>query len=312
MKKLKLLFFTKDQSEQMEKSSHYLVEELKKQCDVMVWPDEGGIAEVLNQLSYRPDFILLNDCFAPKLGPCVSGLRDIRIPKGIIFHDISNYIPQRKRFIAQENIDIIFVHYRDAFRKWYPRLNKRMIWLPHHANTEIYKDYQQEKTINWLMMGALSYRLYPLRTLMMQRLKEKQGFLYHPHPGYHHENNIQPGSLIGKDYAMEINRAKMFLTCDSIFKYPLMKYFEVLACNTLLVAPFSNELTDLGFIDGKTFVAVERTTFSEAADYYLHHKKERTDIAERGYRMVRERHSTRKRASELITAIETAIINRPS
>lgn len=309
MDKLRLLFFTKDQSEQMEKSSHYLVEELKKQCNLTVWTDEGKIADVLKQLPHKPDFILLNDCFAPKLGPYVTGLRDIRIPKGMIFHDISNYIPERKRFIAQENIDLIFVHYRDTFRKWYPRLNQRMIWLPHHANTEIFKDYELEKSINWLMMGALSHRLYPIRTIMMQRMKDKQGFVYHPHPGHRHENDIQPGSLIGRDYAMEINRAKMFLTCDSIFKYPVMKYFEVLACKTLLLAPSSNELTDLGFIDGKTFVSVERHTFLEAADYYLHHEKERVEIAEKGYRMVREKHSTQKRVSELLAKINTKMKN---
>ncbi|RST76321.1 glycosyltransferase family 1 protein [Siminovitchia acidinfaciens] len=307
MEKLKVLFFTMDQSDQMEKSSHYLAEELKKQCDVMFWRTEGQMANILEQLPYKPDFILLNDCFAPKLGPLIKGLNDVHIPKAIIFHDISNYIHQRKRYIAQENIDMIFVHYRDAFRKWYPQLNRRMIWFPHHANLEIYKDYQLEKNINWLMMGALSSRLYPLRTLMLQRLKSTRGFQYHPHPGYYDEHSIQPGSLIGKDYAQEINRAKMFLTCNSVFEYPLMKYFEVLGCNTLLLAPSSKELTDLGFVDRDTFIAVNKNNFEEKAAYYLRNEDERIRIARNGYQMVREKHSTEKRATELIQHIKQII-----
>lgn len=307
MKKLTILFLTKDQSDQMEKSSYYLGEELRKQCDLLIWNHGGRMIDILSQLPQKPDFILMNDCFAPKLCPLVEGLNEIEIPKGVIFHDISNYIQQRKKFVVQEKIDVIFVHYKDAFKKRYPKLNKRMIWLPHHVNTDLFKNYHLEKTTDLLMMGAMSPRLYPLRAKMLQTLKNIPGFTYYPHPGYGREKDSYPGSLIGKAYAKEINRAKIFLTCHSIYEYPLLKYFEILGCHTLLLAPSSKELTELGFIDGKTFVSVNRNNFKEKAIYYLKHEEERIQITRRGYLMIRNKHSTKQRVTELIQQIQQII-----
>lgn len=307
MENLKLLFITTDQSGQMEKSSYYLTEELRKQCDLMVWHQDGNILHILTQLPFKPDFILLNDVFAPKLCPNINGLSHLSIPKGMIFHDISNQIQQRKRFIIKEKIDYIFPHYRDAFKKWFPQFIHRMVWLPHHANTEVYKDYQLEKNIDWLMMGATTPRLYPLRSIMLKSLFNKPEFVYHPHPGYAQDDDRPSGTYVGQNYAMEINRAKMFLTCDSIFKYPLMKYFEVLACNTLLLAPLTKELGDLGFVDNQTMIHVTKQDFHEKALYYLRHKEERLRISSNGYHMVRKSHSTKKRAEQLVKRIASLV-----
>lgn len=69
--------------------------------------------------------------------------------------------------------------------------------------------------------------------------------------------------FVGQNYAKELNRSKIVLTCDSVFKYPLMKYFEITACNALLLASYSKELGDLGFIPGVNFVAIDELCFEE-------------------------------------------------
>jgi spore maturation protein CgeB len=102
---------------------------------------------------------------------------------------------------------------------------------------------------------------------------------------------------------MEINRAKIFFTCDSIYKYPVNKYFEVLACKTLLLASDSPELYDLGFRSGDNFVAINKHDFLEKAEYYLRNDDERKRIANNGYMLVRKRHSTATRAKELTKMI---------
>lgn len=307
MKKVKVLFLSTDQSKQMEKSSYYLAEELKKQCEAMIHTEGGDIRTILSRLPDQPDYILLNDAFAPRLCPTIGELEKIDIPKGVIFHDLSNDRLERQKYVVTNKIGHIFSHYRDPFIRWYPRLAARMIWFPHHANTEIYKDYQQNKEIDLLMMGAVHPRLYPLRALMKAYYDDRDGFVYHPHPGHRHEDEIEQGSLIAEDYAREINRAKIFLTCDSVFNYPVMKYFEVLACNTLLLAPSSKELQDLGFVDGETFVAINKYNFHEKATYFLQNTEERIRIARNGYRMIQKNHSTQKRAGELIQHIERII-----
>lgn len=308
MKRLKILFLTRDRSQQVEKSSYYLAEELKKQCDLIIWTKDGHIKKILANLPFMPDFILLNDFLDPRLCPKIIGLNKIRkIPKGMIFHDISYQIQKRKAYVKSQKIDFIFAHYRDAFSKWFPELSKRFVWLPHHVNTDVFKDFKNPKSIDWLMLGAITPHIYPLRATMLNTMKDKPGFVYHPHPGYTVVQNITQGSLVGDEYAMEINRAKMFLTCNSIYEYPLMKYFEVLGCNTLLLAPTSKEISDLGFVDGINFVAINNENFLEKTQYYLNHETERIKIAQNGYEMVRANHSTVVRVQQLLTNIAKLI-----
>ncbi|WP_299092527.1 glycosyltransferase [uncultured Metabacillus sp.] len=307
MKRLKILFLTRDRSQQMEKSSYYIAEEMKKQCDLMLWTEDGHILKILTQLPDKPDFIFLNDFLDPRLCPQIVGLEKVNIPKGMIFHDISYKIQERKEYVKKNKIDFIFPHYRDAFLRWYPELAHRLVWLPHHVNIEVYKDFQLPKTINWLIMGAIVRHIYPLREIMLNTMKNQPGFVYHPHPGYTEVQNVNSGSLIGDDYAKEINRSKMFLTCNSVYGYTLMKYFEVLGCNTLLMAPATKETTDLGLIDGVHFIAVNRDNFMEKAKYYLIHEEERKAISQNGYEFVRAHHSTKARVQHLLENISTLL-----
>ncbi|SDW80218.1 Spore maturation protein CgeB [Marininema mesophilum] len=306
---LKILCITNDRSQQMEKSSYYLMEELKNHCQLAMWTENGHIEKILAQLPFTPDFILLNDFLDPQMCPLIDGLGSIAIPKGMLFHDISYELDIRKRYARQNKIDYIFTHYRDAFLKWYPDISSNMFWLPHHVNTDVYKDYQLTKTIDYLMIGAMTPHIYPLRVIMLNAMKKNPQFVYHSHPGYTTVKNIVKGTLIGEDYAKEINRAKIFLTCNSVYEYTLLKYFEVMACKTLLLAPKNKETFDLGMKDGVHFVSINRENFYNRARFYLEHAKEREQIAENGFHLVRKFHTTRKRAMELVSQIKETLKN---
>lgn len=310
MSRLKILFLTRDFRHQVERSSYYLSRELAKQAELKMWHENGHISDILRKLRWRPDFILLND-FKPDYCPFVHGFRDLNIPVGAIMHDLQYKRSSRKHFIEKENIRHLFTIYRDPFLKWFPEFADRMIWFPHHVPTDLFKDDRLPRPIHWLMMGSVIEQLYPLRVQILHTMKNQQGFVYHPHPGYRTVKEHERNAWVGQRYVKEINRAKMFLTSDSVYQFPVLKYYEVAACRTLLLASASKELNDLGFKPGKTFVAVNAANFQEAAKYYLHHDKERRDIAERGYQMVRERHSTKKRAAELISNIQQ-IMNEKS
>ena len=305
---LNILFLTKSFLQRVEKSSYYLELELKRQARVLAHDQDGDISEILQGSGFTPDFILIND-FKPDYSPRVSGFTKLSIPYGAIMHDLNYKIYHRSRFFEKENIRHIFTIYRDASLKWYPQFQDRFIWFPHHVPLEIFKDYKLEKQINWLMTGAMFKHLYPARAAMHEIMRNEPGFVCYPHPGYKNLAVASSAVVVGEDYAREINQAKMQITCDSIDHFPVMKYFETLACNTLLLATPSQELEDLGFVDGKTFVAVEPATIYEKAYYYLHHEKERWEIAQKGYEMVRERHSTQARVTDLLEKIRGIIAN---
>lgn len=303
---LKLLFITCNFQKYTERNTYYLSQELSKICDLALWYKPGNINSILKRIPFEPDFILLNDLKETRC-PTVTGLKDLKIPYGIIMHDIHYKMDKRKKFIHQNNVKFIFTIYKKAFKKRYSRYSGKVYWLPHFVNIAIFKDYGLEKKIDYLMMGKMA-DYYPLRVKMYRKMRNKDGFVYHAHPGYRNINESNTKNIfVGEYYAREINRAKMFLTCDSIFHYPLIKYYEVLACKTLLLAPSSQELKALGFIPGVNFVSVNKDNFLKKANYYLHHKEERLRIAQAGYKMVRDKHSCQIRAKQLIDMIHDIV-----
>ncbi|WP_062351981.1 glycosyltransferase [Bacillus kwashiorkori] len=299
--KLKLLFITKDFTKRLEKSTVYLIEELTKITDLRIWYDHGSIISILEQLNFQPDYILLND-YKSDYCPFIFDLNKINIPIGAIMHDLKYKPFRRAQFYERENIRTIFTIYRDAAQQLYPQFQDRFVWLPHHVPTNIFRDYQLEKNIDVLMMGALYRHMYPMRAKFYEILKNHPGFTYHSHPGYEVIEDFS-NVYAGEKYAREINRAKIFVTCDSVDRFPVMKYYEATACRSLLLATPSKELADLGFIDGETFVAINEENVLNKIHFYLQNESERLKIAKKGYEMVRSRHSTEIRAQQLVAEI---------
>lgn len=298
---MKLLVTTGDFSRHLTPNFHYLLTEVAKLVDLTIWYHSGDIVEINHSLGFEPDFVFINE-FGETNSPKITGLASLSIPFAVALHDLHYQINERNQAIEEVNAKYVFSIGRDKFYEWYPGYRDRLCWLPHHVNTEVFKDYGLPKEIDFLMMGAVHARVYPLRYKILETMKHNPGFLYHQHPGY---RIFSPDdeALVGKKYAREINRAKIFLTCGSQWKYPLAKYYEVLACNTLLLAPVCEELGDIGFIPGVHYVPIDEFDFMEKAEYYLQQEKERREISRQGFEMVHARHSTARRAQELVNII---------
>lgn len=301
MNKIKLLLLTKDFSNYISRNIHYFAEELAEVSDLVIWPNPGDINSIFKLIKFIPEFILINDIM-PDNCPTITALSTVNIPIGLILEDLHYKIDERKKFIDDNKIKYLFPICRDAFKNYYPEYLDIMYWFPHFVNTNIFKDYNLQKDIDYLMMGNTFSKHYMFRKHMVEVMQQEPGFIFHPHPGYKFIDD--PNEYVGEKYAREINRAKIFLTDDSIYHYPIKKYYEVLACKTLLLAPTSRELEDLGFAPGVNFVAITEQDFVQKARYYLNHSDERETIAQKGYEMVHGRHSAKKRTSEFIKILE--------
>lgn len=309
MEKLKLLLIMKDYSSWGNAKKSYLARELSEIADVVFWYEPGHIDDILKQIRFTPDFILIFFYKSREdMSPPITGLNTLKIPFGININDLHN-LNNFKDSIIEDNVKHIFSCYRDSFIKNYPEFMDRMIWLPHAVNTKIFKDYKFPKEIDMLLMGRVSKKYYPLRDKILKTLSGKENFVHHKHPGSREVKN-KKNALVREKYAKEINKAKIFFTCDSVFQYPVLKYYEVLACNTLLLASDSPELYDLGFRDGENFVAINEHNFLEKAEYYLNHDQERERISMNGYKFVHKKHSIKMRARELVKMIEEILAKK--
>lgn len=308
---LKLLFISKDTSKSIDKNIYFLEEECRKHTSLLVYRKSGRINKILNEINWTPDFILIANDLGQEMAPFIKGLSSINIPVGLIINDIHRFTEPRRHYIRKNNIRHLFTVPRNTFLENYPEYKNQMTWFPHFINQNLFRDYTLKKDIDLLMFGAVN-DTYPLRKKILHSYRKNPNFLYHPHPGYDdfkESTSKKNGVYIGKEYAMEINRAKIFFTCPSIYNYPVMKYFEVLACKTLLLAPTFKELEDLGFIPGTHFVDIDEQNFMEKAKYYLEHEEERKIISEQGYKFVHQFHSLPIRAQQLVNKIEAILKN---
>lgn len=310
MDTIHIFYSTINRSRHIIRYGEYFKWELQRLPDVVLYPveEDAHISDLIQRFGVTPDFIFFDDFTKNKT---MHGLRNVAIPKGVLYWDVHTTQNEFSTFVCQNKIDLIFSFYRDAFCGFFPAFADKLRWLPNHAYTGEFKDYGLKKDINFLLMGALHERVYPLRTRIAREMAGIKGFVHHGHPGYRDyapsEENVK---LVGEAYAREINRAKIFFTDDSVFGYPIAKYFEVPACNTLLLASGSQELRDLGFIDGETFVEINEHSYKQKAFYFLEHEKERLQIARRGYELVKERHTTAIRARQFVSSVRQFLTKR--
>lgn len=304
--RLKLLFITRSFENDLVQGVNYFIAELANQTDLMLWHDPGDIRDIIKKCKVKPDFIILHE--HGLYGPNITGISNVDIPCGAYLHDLNQIMNNNtntiKAAIDRDSIQYIFTIIRNKFIKWYPEYVDRMRWLPHCIDPAIFRDYDLQKDIDYLMIGNIIQKYYPLRYQIYQTMKERKNFVSHLHTGPYNIANKKDTALIGTKYAKEINRAKIFFTCSSNNKYPLQKYYEVLACNTLLLAPASQELKDLGFIPGVHFVDINESNFEQKAEYYLRNKAERKKITKEGYRLVHEKHTTAIRVAQFVEMIQ--------
>lgn len=177
------------------------------------------------------------------------------------------------------------------------------ILFPHSLN-----DYYSpcEKDIDIAFMQRVS-DTYPLRKAISGKL-DNLGYKYikaersggaKKKRGY----KLKQGEYAGKSYFDMLNRCKVMLTCSSIYKYPVKKYFECMTTKCLCMADEPKSAEQLGLVDGETYVKIDKSNWKKKLDYYLNNKAERERIVENAYNLFKEKHTNEVRVKQLLKII---------
>lgn len=303
---LNILVLDYDFSYSYYKNSVYLWNELKKLTNcVVLTPTQYNPAikldDIVELCPFKPDFIIINEFVNFHHKWTMKGLEKVNIPIGYMPHDIDAEVINRRKYLHQNKISLIFPLYKNSFLRLYPEFTDKLRWLPHHVNTEIFKDYNLVKDMDALLIGRVKQPLYPFRQKILQKMNGHPGFVYYVHPS--DQNSSKVSWIDVEEYPRLINRSKIFFNCCSLRKYPLLKYFETLGCRTLLLADTCSDLSELGFIPGEHFVEINEHNFYEKFIYYLNNVVERNRIATNGYHFIRSHHTTTIRAQQLVSYI---------
>lgn len=114
-----------------------------------------------------------------------------------------------------------------------------------------------------------------------------------------------PRYYIRDRYAEALGQSRFFIFCGGIHGYPVQKYFEVPASGCL---PLADKLRgvgkSLGFVDGETYVIVDKRSWRKQILYYNEKYAEASKIIENGRKLILKRHTHQIRVREFLEILE--------
>ena len=191
-------------------------------------------------------------CFQPNFiiwyKPMEYTFKNSGIPKCIRYNEMWD-----EKWTCKEIDDsvsnLIVCHHKNDWEKYVElyknSINKRFIYLPHHANPDIFYNQYLDKDIDILIAGVVKERNYPLKYRLSQLVKKYlQTYNVHTlsHPGYNIDDAYT--DKIQKEFAYYINRSKLVIACTSLYKYRLGKYVEIPMCGGVIVGDIPYEEQD--------------------------------------------------------------------
>jgi len=113
-----------------------------------------------------------------------------------------------------------------------------------------------------------------------------------------------PAYLVRSTYEEALGRTRFLPFGSSVYRYPVIKYFEGMASECVVLADEPSSAEELGFIDGVNYVKINSGNWMEKMDYYVKHVDEANEIAHNARNLVLERHTVEVRAKEFIRMLE--------
>jgi len=209
--------------------------------------------------------------------------------------------------------DLIISHHENDMTNYIGRLSKglhnyiRFKHIAHSAEKTIFYDRHYDKPIDVLLNGSIG-RHYPLRIRLreiMKKIPSKYRCEEYQHPGYIHSDAFTDAYL--KDYAENINKAKICISCTSKYKYRLGKLIEIPMCGSVLACDLPGQNQD-DFKDAM-IVLEDGMTDQQIINklvHYLEHPKELEKIRQNGLKMAQQWPQERY-AKDLLQEINTTL-----
>lgn len=151
----------------------------------------------------------------------------------------------------------------------------RFVHIHHCAEKTVFYDRKQTYDTDVLLCGSIG-RHYPLRQRLRNVIKlmpKKYICREYSHPGYIHDDAFTDYYL--RDFAENMSRAKICITCSSRYKYLMGKYIETPMCGSVLAADIPGQ--DHKLFEEMLIVLDESMTDQEMADkltYFLENPEE--------------------------------------
>jgi hypothetical protein len=232
----------------MSRVRFWAIIELAKHPNVAMFFTGKGWANYIPTKSIDRQVNIFNPDFIIWYKPMEYTFKNSGIPKCIRYNEMWDEKWTQKE-IDDSGSNLIVCHHQNDWEKYVKlyknSVNKKFIYLPHHANPEIFYNQYFEKDIDILIAGVVKEKNYPLKYRLSELVKKNlKNYNVHTlcHPGY----NINDAytDKIQQEFAYYINRSKLIIACTSSYNYRLGKYVEIPMCGGVIVGDIPYEEQD--------------------------------------------------------------------
>ena len=249
-KKFRIVFCCKMEYfiKKMSRVRFWAIIELARHPNIAMFFIGKGWANFLQSKSIERQINIFQPNFLIWYKPLEYYFKNISVPTCIRYNEMWDEEWTRKE-IDDSGSNLIICHHKNDWEKYVElyknNINHRFVYLPHHANPEIFYNQYLEKDIDILIAGVVKENNYPLKYRLSQLVKKYlQTYNIHTlqHPGY---NIVDAYSdKIQKEFAYYINRSKLVIACTSSYNYRLGKYVEIPMCGGVIVGDIPYEEQD--------------------------------------------------------------------
>jgi len=233
-------------------------------------------------------------------------------------HNRFNRTPNKLVKYLNENYDLVLSLYgkMNEDPTFYERnLEMPYIFFPPWVETEYYYPSNKPKLYDIVMLGNFSSRrVYPFRFNVLKNLKRAASingwsYLMKPSPKGRSafrkiDRLYDRGEYVGKRYVETLGRSKIMISGSSVYKYPLLRYFEGMACKTCVVGDKPLMFEECGFADHVDYWMTNNKSWIQDVEMLLEDDILREYIAENGHQTVLRRHTAETRAKEMVRYLE--------
>lgn len=206
-------------------------------------------------------------------------------------------LPQYDNVKADLALKVVDKQGKTEFSERFAQLGLKTAWLPLSVDTKRFRNMGIPKIADVCLLGNMNPTVYPLRLKALSFLIKQHKYRLLLKPAY------------GEEYVKAINEARILLTCSGTVKFPVMKYYEAMACGTLLLADKPLDAEELGFAAERNYVELPDDFRDEQLAEVMEHTTRVADageVARLGEELVVKRHSNIVRAKELYDLLVAA------
>jgi hypothetical protein len=211
--------------------------------------------------------------------------------------------------------DIILSDREELLKKHYPDYSDKIVFFPNFFAPHIrYTSLEFNKfpIFKCLLSGYIKRKkeqVYPLRNFVFDNI-DKSKVVIIPHPGYvksRKEVLADESYYIGDGYAKKLHSYFCCLATSSKFNIVLVKYLEIPATGSLLIANETTDLKKAGFISGEHYISITEKNAFEVIYECLDNYSKYTQIRKNGMNFVRKNHSINNRFEQLKGILEDIV-----